>query len=60
MTRLAFPALLLFSAGPALAHSGAHLHPHDGASWLTVAGGLGMMAVAAGLALNRIRAKVRT
>ncbi len=41
----------LFAATPALAHEGAHLHPHDGGMWL------GIVAVLAGLAL--IVAKVR-
>ena len=25
---------LLILAGPAVAHPGAHVHPHDGAQWL--------------------------
>ncbi|MFZ7092903.1 hypothetical protein [Primorskyibacter sp. 2E233] len=43
------------AAGPALAHSGAHLHPHDGASWLTMVAALAVLAVAGGLAVARKR-----
>ncbi|MGH1415228.1 MAG: hypothetical protein ACRBB0_17190 [Pelagimonas sp.] len=44
------PFLVLF-ASPAVAHEGAHVHPHDGGMWL------GVVAVLAGAAL--IAAKVR-
>ncbi len=46
-------------AGPALAHTdgGAHLHPHDGASWLIAVAGLGVAALAARLVLARVRAR---
>ncbi|WP_299932314.1 hypothetical protein [uncultured Pelagimonas sp.] len=46
-----FLPIALLAATPALAHEGAHLHPHDGGMWL------GVVAVLAGLAL--IVAKVR-
>ena len=46
MTRLLAPALTL-AASPALAHSGAHLHPHGAGNWLTVALALGLVAVTA-------------
>ncbi|KMK68368.1 hypothetical protein [Puniceibacterium sp. IMCC21224] len=58
MTRIATPALL-FAAGPAFAHSGPHLHPHDGASWLSVVAALGVIAVFARVALGRVRANRR-
>ena len=35
----------LFLASPALAHSGPHLHPHDGAGWLAVGAGLAVLAL---------------
>ncbi len=38
--------VFLATAAPALAHSGAHLHPHDGGPWLAVAGGLAAIAAA--------------
>ncbi|SMX27397.1 hypothetical protein TRP8649_01502 [Pelagimonas phthalicica] len=41
MMRSAFALVVM--AGPALAHEGAHLHPHDGGMWL------GVVAVLAGL-----------
>ncbi len=34
---------LMAFASPALAHSGAHIHPHEAASWLPVV--LGLMAI---------------
>ncbi|MDA7427995.1 hypothetical protein PGB28_05965 [Primorskyibacter aestuariivivens] len=37
------------SATPALAHSGAHLHPHGSGDWLTVALALGLIALAAAI-----------
>ena len=55
MKRLALG--LTVAAGPALAHSGPHLHPHDGASWLAVAGALAVMALAGWLALARARTR---
>ncbi|WP_417724303.1 hypothetical protein [Salipiger sp.] len=48
--------LAALAATPALAHSGAHLHPHDGASWLVIAAALGVVALAARMALVRARA----
>ena len=47
------PFILL--AAPAAAHPGAHVHPHDGASWLALAGALAVLALAGGLALARRR-----
>lgn len=47
------PFLLL--ATPAAAHPGVHVHPHDGASWMAVAGALAAIAVAGGLAAARRR-----
>jgi hypothetical protein len=38
---------LLLSALPAAAHEGAHLHPHGSGSWIAVASGLALIAVAA-------------
>lgn len=46
MTRMLVPAFAL-TASPALAHSGAHLHPHGAGNWLTVALGLGLIGLAA-------------
>ncbi|MGJ8604607.1 MAG: hypothetical protein ACSHXH_10820 [Marivita sp.] len=46
---------LILTAGPALAHPGAHVHPHDGAHWLTLVSALALVAVAAGLAVTRNR-----
>jgi hypothetical protein len=48
------PAVL---ATPALAHDGLHLHPHDGANWMTIAAAVAVI-VAAG-ALLRASAKVQ-
>ncbi len=59
MTRLFPLTAALLAAGPALAHPGAHLHPHDGASWLAVAGGLAVIALAGGLAVARQRGRAR-
>jgi len=47
-----FPILM---SGPALAHPGVHVHPHDGASWLTVAFALAGIAIAGGAALAKVR-----
>ena len=56
MTRaIVLTTAALVSGSAAMAHPGAHLHPHDGASWLTIANALGVMAVAGGLALARSR-----
>ncbi|MGI1661217.1 hypothetical protein ACRDNQ_03165 [Palleronia sp. KMU-117] len=44
----------LFAAAPALAHEGAHLHPHGiDAAWLFLA--LPVIGVAAALAVARMR-----
>ncbi len=48
-------ACAMGGAGPALAHAGAHVHPHDGAAWLAVVAALSVAAVAGGLALMRVR-----
>jgi hypothetical protein len=50
LTAFSLPALVAL-ASPAMAHEGAHLHPHDGGLWL------GVVAVLAGLGL--IAFKVR-
>jgi hypothetical protein len=34
MKRIALTLTALSAAAPALAHDGAHLHPHQAASWL--------------------------
>ncbi|MEY8837827.1 hypothetical protein AB9K41_02175 [Cribrihabitans sp. XS_ASV171] len=52
MTRYIFPALTVV-AGPALAHSGPHLHPHGAGDWLTVALGLGLTALAIFLVVRK-------
>ena len=53
-------AALLATATPALAHSGAHLHPHEANSALPLLAGIGVIAGAVVLALLRRRAaKVR-
>ncbi|MBS0126618.1 hypothetical protein [Thetidibacter halocola] len=49
--------LFVLMAGPALAHPGVHVHPHDGASWLTVAAALAVLAVAGGVALARVKGR---
>jgi hypothetical protein len=41
----------------ALAHPGAHIHPHDGAHWLTLVSALGVIALAGGLAIARARSR---
>jgi uncharacterized PurR-regulated membrane protein YhhQ (DUF165 family) len=51
-------ALVLVSltwASAAMAHPGAHVHPHDGAHWLALVSALGLIAVAGGLAFGKIR-----
>ena len=57
MSKLVPGAGVALLASPALAHSGAHLHPHDGASWLAVVAALGVLALAGGLALARARGR---
>ncbi len=34
MNRFALTLITLVAAAPALAHGGAHLHPHEAAGWL--------------------------
>ena len=41
---------LMLLASPAAAHTGAHLHPHGGGSWLAVVLALSAIALAAVLA----------
>ncbi|WGW03544.1 hypothetical protein [Tropicibacter oceani] len=55
MSKLMIAAVVALAAGPALAHSGAHLHPHDGAHWLSVVAALAVLALAGGVALARAR-----
>ncbi|WP_439123191.1 hypothetical protein [Marivita sp.] len=50
------PALIM-TATPVLAHPGEHTHPHDGAHWLTLASGLGLLVVAGGLAFAKSRSR---
>lgn len=51
---------LMATAAPALAHSGAHLHPHEANSVLPLIAGVGVIAGAAVLyALRRRAQKVR-
>jgi zinc transporter ZupT len=52
---LALAAASLVLATSAMAHPGAHVHPHEGAHWLALVSALGMIAVAGGLALGKIR-----
>lgn len=52
MTRMLAPAFAL-TASPALAHSGAHLHPHGAGNWLTVALALGLIVLAAVLMVRK-------
>lgn len=51
--RLAMIAAGLWAAGPALAHEGAHLHPHGSEGWISVMLALGVIALALGLAAWR-------
>lgn len=50
-------SVLLLSALPAAAHEGAHLHPHGSGSWMVVAGGLAVIAVAGVLGRRLLRVK---
>jgi hypothetical protein len=52
---LALAAASLVLATSALAHPGAHVHPHDGEHWLAIVSALGLIAVAGGLAFGKIR-----
>ncbi|MCE0505793.1 hypothetical protein LR948_10530 [Roseivivax sp. GX 12232] len=54
MRHLLIPAAALL-AGPAFAHEGAHLHPHDGAGWLAVTAALAVLALAGVLARGELR-----
>lgn len=49
------------SAGPALAHTGEHLHvhPHDGSNWLMVVAALGIVAIGGRMAYVRTKAEAR-
>ncbi|MFC4667895.1 hypothetical protein ACFO5X_04960 [Seohaeicola nanhaiensis] len=55
MKRLALLAGL--AATPALAHPGAHLHPHGSGDWLAVVMGLVVIAAAGGLIYARNRTR---
>ena len=48
MKRIAIALILM--AGQAAAHPGAHAHPHDGASWLTMVAALAVLGAAGGVA----------
>lgn len=48
---------LIAFASPALAHSGAHIHPHEVSSWLPVVLGLTAIAGASVLAYAQNRRK---
>ena len=54
---LVLSAVTLTWASAAMAHPGAHVHPHDGAHWLTLVSALGVIAVAGGLALAKHRSR---
>jgi len=54
---LALGAVALTWASAAMAHPGAHVHPHDGAHWLTLVSALGVIAVAGGLVAARLRSR---
>ena len=47
----------LLAATAAQAHPGAHVHPHDGANWLVMAGALAVLAIAAGLAVAKAKSR---
>lgn len=47
--------ILALLASPAVAHQGAHVHPHDGASWLAVLGSFAVVATAMRLAGAKAR-----
>ncbi|APX21765.1 MULTISPECIES: hypothetical protein [Salipiger] len=53
--KYALPLVVL--AGPLAAHTGesAHVHPHDGASWLVTVAVLGVAALAGHLIVSRVR-----
>ncbi|MBO6884015.1 MAG: hypothetical protein JJ869_10605 [Marivita sp.] len=52
---LALAVASMVWATSALAHPGAHVHPHDSAHWLALVSALGLIAVAGGLAFGKIR-----
>lgn len=54
---LALAAVALLWASAAMAHPGAHVHPHDGAHWLAIVSALGLIAVAGGLAFVKTRSR---
>ena len=54
---LSFGAVTLLWTSAAMAHPGAHVHPHDGAHWLAIVSALGLIAVAGGLALSTFRSR---
>ncbi|MDP4992184.1 MAG: hypothetical protein NWQ37_13390 [Marivita lacus] len=49
--------MTLLWTSAAMAHPGAHVHPHDGAHWLAIVSALGLIAVAGGLALATFRSR---
>ena len=55
MKKTAF--LLTVAGAPVFAHPGAHVHPHDGLSWLAVVTGLAVMVIAGGLARKVARVR---
>ncbi|WP_425099285.1 hypothetical protein [Tropicibacter sp. S64] len=57
MMKLGLTAAAVLVAGPALAHPGVHVHPHDGASWMVMAAALAVIAVSGGVALARARGR---
>ena len=54
---LSFAAVTVAWTSAALAHAGAHVHPHDGAHWLTIMSAMGVAAVAGGLVAARFRSR---
>ena len=54
---LALAVASMVWASSALAHPGAHVHPHDGAHWLALVSALGLIAVAGGLAVVKTRSR---
>ncbi|WP_343211901.1 hypothetical protein QEZ52_21795 (plasmid) [Aliisedimentitalea scapharcae] len=49
----ALPILSTLAASPALAHSGAHIHPHEAVTWIAVI--LAAMTVGGTMTLVHIR-----
>ena len=55
--RIGLIAAGVMFATTAMAHPGAHVHPHDGADWLSLVSALGVIALAGGLAAARSRSR---